>query len=469
MDYIEKNTNTIAERDQAFDESEELVFQLLDQHKYFECRDELLSHDAVEISELLEDVMREYDMQRAVILFRTLPKDMAVDVFSRLDSDDQMGIIDIITDVEITSIIRELDFDDKIDVLEEMPSNLVDKILEKTPKDERKQINTFLMYKEDSAGSLMTPDYINLRKDMKVREALDHIKSVGMNSETIYTCYVLGDGRTLIGIVSMRTLVTSDYDLSIGDIMEEDVVFAHVNDDQEEVADLFKRYGFIAIPVVDNEKRLVGIITVDDILDVMEAETTEDIERMGGVIDGDDRDYLDMSVMQHVKSRLPWLAMLMCSYFITGGIISAFQGQLSKVISLVIYMPMLTGTGGNSGSQSSTLIIRGMATGELETSDWFKVVWKELRVGTIVGFCVSLINVVRILFMDHNGIGVALTVSCSMVVIVIIAKIAGAMLPMLAKRVGIDPALIAGPMMSSLTDMVSLCIYFFMAKSFLGI
>ena len=465
----ENNTNTIAEQDKEFEDSEDRIFEMLEEHKYFECRDELLERDEVEMTEILEDVIRDFDMNMAIILFRTLPKDSAVEVFSRFSKDNQLAIIDIITDAEIKNIVEELDFDDKIDVLEEMPSNLVNKILEKTPASERKLINTFLMYKEDSAGSLMTPDYINLRKDMTVREALDHIKDVGLESETIYTCYVLEKGRKLEGIVSLRTLVISDYNARISDIMREDIIYVHVNDDQEEVADIFRRYGFLAIPVVDNERRLVGIITIDDILDVMEEETTEDIERMGGVIDAHNREYLDISIWGHVKARLPWLLLLMCSYFITGGIIASFEQTLSKVISLVIYMPMLMGTGGNSGSQSSTLIVRGMATGDIDTGDWIKVAWKEIRIGLIIGICVSIINVIRIIFLDHNSLGVALTVSCSMTLVVIFAKLIGASLPMLAKKIGIDPALMAGPMMSSITDMISLLTYFLMAMLFLGI
>lgn len=465
----ENNTNTIAEQDKEFEDSEDRIFEMLEEHKYFECRDELLERDEVEMTEILEDVIRDFDMNMAIILFRTLPKDSAVEVFSRFSKDNQLAIIDIITDAEIKNIVEELDFDDKIDVLEEMPSNLVDKILEKTPASERKLINTFLMYKEDSAGSLMTPDYINLRKNMTVREALDHIKDVGLESETIYTCYVLEKGRKLEGIVSLRTLVISDYNARISDIMREDIIYVHVNDDQEEVADIFRRYGFLAIPVVDNERRLVGIITIDDILDVMEEETTEDIERMGGVIDAHNREYLDISIWGHVKARLPWLLLLMCSYFITGGIIASFEQTLSKVISLVIYMPMLMGTGGNSGSQSSTLIVRGMATGDIDTGDWIKVAWKEIRIGLIIGICVSIINVIRIIFLDHNSLGVALTVSCSMTLVVIFAKLIGASLPMLAKKIGIDPALMAGPMMSSITDMISLLTYFLMAMLFLGI
>ena len=463
------NNNTVVDMEQAYNESLEKIFGLLEEKKYFKCRDELLKHDEVEIAEMLVDIRREFDLQRMVVLFRSLPKDISVDVFAELSTDDRLDIINIITDPELKYILDELDFDDMIDVLEELPSNIVDKILDKTPKSERRLINTFLKYKEDTAGSLMTPEYINLRKDMTVRQALDHIKEVGLDSETIYTCYVLDSGRKLIGVVSLKSLVISQDNLSISDIMHDDPVVAHVDDDQEEVSDLFIRYGYLAIPVVDNEYRLVGIVTVDDVLDVIEEEATEDIERMGGVIDTTDKEYLDQSVLQHVKARLPWLFLLMCSYFITGGILRSFEHAMSAVIELVIYMPMLMGTGGNSGSQSSTLIIRGMATGEIELRDFLKVMWKEIRVGVIVGICLSILNYFRIVYLDHNPPMVAITVCVSMILIVIIAKLIGSMLPMVAKRIGIDPALMAGPMMASITDMISLCTYFIMAGLFLHI
>ncbi|MBQ6582403.1 MAG: magnesium transporter [Mogibacterium sp.] len=457
--------------EQAIDYSTEKIFSLLEEKKYFQCRDELLKYNEVDIAEILEEVIEEYGLQKAVLLFRTLPKDISVEVFAHLDVDEQVDIINLITDPEIQYIMDELDFDDMIDVLEELPANLVDKILEKTPKNERRLINTFLKYKEDSAGSLMTPDYISLRKDMTAKEALRHIREVGMDSETIYTCYVLDGGRRLTGIVSLRSLVIAPSSTKILDLMHEDIIVAHVDDDQEEVSELFKRYGYIAIPVVDNEGRLVGIITVDDILDVIEEEMNEDIERMGGVIDTNDKDYFDLSVFGHVKARLPWLLLLMCSYFITGGLIASFENTLSQVIALTVYMPMLMGTGGNSGTQASTLIIRALSTGEveLELKDALAVFWKELRIAVIVGICVSAVNFVRIVWLDHNGILVALTVCCSMILVVIIAKCLGGLLPMAAKRIGIDPALMSGPMMASLTDMVSLGTYFLMATYFLHI
>ena len=464
-----ENVNMVPDMDQAYDESFIKIVELLETKKYFHARDELLTHNEVEIAELLVDIRREFDLKTMVVLFRALPKDISVDVFAELSIDDQVDIINIITDPEIKYILDELDFDDMIDVLEELPSNIVDKILDKTPKSERKLINTFLKYKEDSAGALMTPEYINLKKTATVREALDHIKDVGLDSETIYTCYVVDRGRKLIGVVSLKSLVISPDTALVEDLMHDDPVVAHVDDDQEEVSDLFTRYGYLAIPVVDNEFRLVGIVTVDDILEVIEEEVTEDIERMGGVIDTTDREYLDMSVWQHVKARLPWLFLLMCSYFITGGILQTFEDAMSAVIALVIYMPMLMGTGGNSGSQSSTLVIRGMATGDLELGDFVKVMWKEIRVGVIVGICLSALNYFRIVYLDHNPPMVAITVCVSMILIVIIAKLIGSMLPMLAKRIGIDPALMAGPMMASITDMISLCTYFIMAGLFLHI
>ncbi len=455
--------------EKAVEESKERIFELLEEKKYFQCRDELLKHNEVDIAELLEEVMEEFDMQKAVMLFRTLPKDISVDVFAYLDVDDQVEIINCITDPEIRYIIDELDFDDMIDVLEELPANLVDKILDKTPKSERRLINTFLKYNEDSAGALMTPDYINLNKNWTSVEALAHIKEVGMDSETIYTCYVLDSGRKLTGIVSLRALVIAGDQVKVSELMHEDFVVARVDDDQEEISELFKKYGYLAIPVVDNENRLVGIVTVDDILDVIEEEATEDMERMGGVIDSNDKDYLDMTVFAHVKARLPWLLLLMCSYFITGGIIASFEEALSAVIVLVTYMPMLMGTGGNSGTQASTLVIRGMATGELELSDFIRVAWKEIRVGVVIGIALSVINYARIVFLDHEEPRVALTVCCAMVLVVIIAKLIGSLLPMLAKRIGLDPALMSGPMMASITDMISLCTYFAMAGLFLHI
>ena len=437
--------------------------------KYKQARDELIKSSAVDIAEIIDEISAELGIEKAVVMLRTLPKDVSVEVFAYLPLDVQVKLINSITDKEIQFIIDELAFDDMIDILDELPANLVDKILEKTSKEERKLINTFLNYPDTCAGGLMTPDYISLGKDMTVADAMAHIKEVGLDRETVYTCYVKEEGRKLLGIVSLRTLVVSDGSECVSNLLNEDFVCVNVLDDQEEVSEVFKRYGFLAVPVVDMERRLVGIITVDDILDVIEEENTEDFERMAGVIDKTDREYLDISVWRHAANRLPWLFILMCSYLITGEIIKSYEDGLSKVISLAAYMPMLMGTGGNSGSQSATLVIRGMALNQILLKDALKVVWKELRVSLVIGLLLSSLNFVRICWLEQNGSGIALTVCCSMIIIVIAAKSIGSMLPMLAKKVGIDPALMASPMIASVIDMVSVFSYFMLASIILGI
>ncbi len=444
------------------------IIELLKSKKYSRARDEILENNTVEIAEILEEVIEELGIEKATILFRTLPKDVSVEVFAYLPIDDQIDIIAGITDREIQYIMDELAFDDMIDVLEELPANVVDKILEKTTKDERRTINTFLNYPETSAGSLMTPDYISLRKDMTVAEALTYIKKVGMDTETVYTCYVKDEGRKLLGIVSLRTLVVSDDNIQLEELMHEDMVYVNVLDDQEYVSDLFKKYGFLAMPVVDNEQRLVGIITVDDILDVIDEETTEDFHKMAGVAVSTE-EYLDTSVWKHVKNRFPWLFFLMCALMITGFIITKFEDILSQVIVLVAYLPLLMGTGGNSGAQSSTLIIRSLALGDVVLKDATRVLWKELRVSLLVGLGLSILNFVKIIFIDGEGYLIAFTVCISMLIVIMAAKILGGLLPLAAKRIGLDPALMASPMITSLTDMISVLTYFALATLILGI
>lgn len=463
--------NKAMDLDLLMDESLDKILRLLEEKKYFQARDELLKYNAVDIAELLEDITEETEIEMTIILFRLLPKDVSVEVFSELPSDDQVEVVNGITDKEIDFIVKEMDFDDKIDILEELPANIVDKILEKTPKNERKLINTFLNYPDTCAGSLMTPDYISLQKDWTVGEALDYIRRVGMDAETIYTCYVKDSGRKLIGIVSLSTLVITDDEIRIKEIMRTDYVYENVYDDQEDVSEDFKKYGFLAIPVVDKEHRLVGIITVDDILDVMEEEATEDIERMNGVIDWEnsDKGYLDISVWQHALNRLPWLVILMIAYIFTGMIITRFEGRLSQIICLVAYMPMLMGTGGNTGSQAATLIIRGLATDEVDTSDVLKILWKEIRVGLLIGAILSILNFARVCWLDGNGPTIALTVCSAMLFIVVFAKVLGSMVPLFVKKIKLDPALIANPAISSVSDMVALSIYFAMAMLFLGL
>ena len=458
-------------RDELLKQSTDLILEYLEQKKYFMARDELMKYNAADIAEMLEEVSDEASLRMTVILFRLLPKDVSVDVFSYMSSDGQVDIVSEITDKETQFIVDELDFDDKIDILEELPANLVNRILEKTPRSERHLINTFLNYPDNSAGSLMTPEFVSLKKDWTVREAMEHIKEVGTDAETIYTCYVRDNAWKLIGIVPLRTLVVTNSDTKINEVMRTEFVCEYVDTDQEEVSDDFQKYDLIAIPVVDKEYRLVGIITVDDILDVMEDEATEDIERMNGVIDLDnsDSDYLDISVIQHAKNRLPWLLVLMIAYIFTGMIVTNFENALSSMIALVTYMPMLMGTGGNCGSQAATLIIRGLATGEVELDDWMRIMWKELRIGVVVGVVLSAVNFLRVTIIDGQSAIVAVTVCTSLLFIVMIAKLIGSMIPLIVKGIHLDPALVANPAISSVSDAIALSIYFVMAGLFLHV
>ena len=458
-------------RDELLKQSTDLILEYLEQKKYFMARDELMKYNAADIAEMLEEVSDEASLRMTVILFRLLPKDVSVDVFSYMSSDGQVDIVSEITDKETQFIVDELDFDDKIDILEELPANLVNRILEKTPRSERHLINTFLNYPDNSAGSLMTPEFVSLKKDWTVREAMEHIKEVGTDAETIYTCYVRDNAWKLIGIVPLSTLVVTNSDTKINEVMRTEFVCEYVDTDQEEVSDDFQKYDLIAIPVVDKEYRLVGIITVDDILDVMEDEATEDIERMNGVIDLDnsDSDYLDISVIQHAKNRLPWLLVLMIAYIFTGMIVTNFENALSSMIALVTYMPMLMGTGGNCGSQAATLIIRGLATGEVELDDWMRIMWKELRIGVVVGVVLSAVNFLRVTIIDGQSAIVAVTVCASLLFIVMIAKLIGSMIPLIVKAIHLDPALVANPAISSVSDAIALSIYFVMAGLFLHV
>lgn len=452
--------------EKTFDDTVEEIIKLLENRQYRSAREEILKNNGVDAAEILEEIIEELGIKIAIVVFRMLPKDVSVEVFSYLTIDDQKDIINGITDMELSYIIDELDFDDKIDVLEELPANIVDKILEKSTKAERKLINTFLNYPDDCAGSLMTPEYISLQGSMTVREALKHIKDEGMDSETVYTCYVKSEGRKLEGIVSLRTLVVSDDDTLISDLMHTDFVEVNVYDDQEEVSDAFMKYGFLAIPVVDNEGRLVGIVTVDDIMDVIEEEATEDIERMAGVLsDDDDREYLDISVWGHIRSRIMWLTLMMFTAMITGGILGAFEDMLTP--TLVCYIPLLMGTSGNAGNQAATLVTRGIAVGDLDTDDALRVLWKEFRIG--IGICLVLgsINFIKVLAIDRVDITTALIVNLSLVIIVIIAKMLGGLIPMAAKKLGIDPALVANPLLTSLSDMISVVTYFAIATAML--
>ncbi|MCR1970581.1 magnesium transporter [Clostridium cochlearium] len=442
----------------------EEIISLIREKKFHNAREKILELNPVHISDIIECL----DISEAILVFRMLPKDMAVDVFNYLEKDFQTNIITGITDKEIKHIIEEIYFDDMIDLLEEMPANVVKKILKYSNVEERKLINEFLNYPEDSAGSLMTIEYVDLKKDMTVREALQHIKDTGVNKETIYTCYVIDKQRKLEGIISLRKLILSDYDLLVEDIMKTDIVFVNTNSDQEYVANVFKKYDLLVMPVVDNENRLTGIITIDDIMDVIDKEATEDFQKMAAMAPSEEK-YLDTSVWTLAKNRLTWLVILMISATFTGNIIKSFEDVLQSVVVLTAFIPMLMDTGGNAGSQSATLIIRSIALGEVQGKDILKVIWKELRVSLIVGFSLSLINFARIYYLEKTPFEVSLTVCITLFFTVILSKIVGAILPMIAKKIKVDPAIMASPLITTIVDATSLIVYFSVAKMLMGI
>ncbi|WP_077369425.1 magnesium transporter [Anaerosalibacter sp. Marseille-P3206] len=441
-----------------------ILEQYLQDKKYRELRSELIDMREVDIAEFLEEI----DITTALMLFRMLPKDLAVEVFSYFPSEKQKEIVGNITDKEIQFIVDEMYFDDMIDLLEEMPANVVKKILSNSSAEERKLINQFLNYPQDSAGSLMTIEYVDLKKKMTVKEALAHIKDIGLSKETVYTCYVTDKNRKLEGIVSLRKLVVGEEEELIKDIMEEDVVYVNTHDDQETVADVFRRYGFIALPVVDMEGRLTGIITVDDIVDVIDKESTEDFQKMAAMSPSEER-YLDTSVFTLAKHRIIWLLFLMVSATFTGGIIKRYESVLESSVLLAAFIPMLMDTGGNAGSQSSTLVIRGLALGEIELKDAGKVIWKEFRISTIVGIILAIVNFARIYYFEKVNFLVAFTVSVTLVVTVVVSKMIGGLLPIIAKKMKIDPAIMAGPLITTIVDALSLTVYFTIASAILNI
>lgn len=443
---------------------ERKIEMLLEQKKYRELREELIQMNPIDIEEILEEL----DIAIALMLFRMLPKDVAVDVFSYFPVDKQKEIVGCITDKELEYIIDELYFDDMIDLLEEMPANVVKKILLNSNQEERKRINQFLNYPQDSAGSLMTIEYVDLKKEMTVGEALAHIKETGLSKETVYTCYVTDSNRKLEGIVSLRKLVVNEENESIKNIMNRDVIYVNTHDDQETVAALFRKYGFIALPVVDKENRLTGIITVDDIMDVIDKENTEDFQKMAAMSPSED-EYLDTDVFSLAKHRIIWLLFLMISATFTQRIITRFEDVLQSTVLLASFIPMLMDTGGNAGSQSSTLVIRGLALGEVHPKDIGKVVWKEFRISIIVGIVLALVNFLRIYYIEKVNIYIALTVSVTLFFTVIASKVIGGILPIAAKKLKIDPAIMASPLITTIVDALSLTVYFTIASLILHI
>ncbi|WP_461246394.1 magnesium transporter [Treponema sp. R6D11] len=416
----------------------------------------------------IADISEELDKENKVRLFRILPKAIASEVFAYMDSDHQQIVIEALTDTEIGEIMNKLFMDDAVDFIEEMPANIVKRVLKNVQPEKRKLINNFLQYPDDSAGSLMTTEYVDLREDETVHKAFDTIRSTGLDKETIYNCYVIRKDRVLVGSISAKTLMLSKPRQRIGNIMDTNLVYAYTTDDQEAVAEQFKKYSLLAMPVVDKEKRLVGIITVDDIVDVIVEESTEDIEKMNALAPSDDP-YLKTGVFQLARNRIIWLLVLMLSATITGLIISNFEAGLAALPILVAFIPMLMDTGGNAGSQSSTLIIRGMAIGEITPKDIIRIVWKEVRVGLICGLALGTINFIRIYLMNGQNLMLCVTVTLSVCCTIIIAKTVGCVLPLAAKCLKIDPAVMAAPLITTIVDAVSLIIYFLFAKMIIGL
>lgn len=438
---------------------EKELLNYINKKNYIQLKKELSEMNEVDIAEILDNL----EPSVTLLIFRMLPKDIAVEVFAYFSPEQQADIINAVTDKELKYILDELFFDDMIDLIEEMPANLVNKILINSTQDERNLINQFLKYPANSAGSLMTIEYVELQKNMTVKEALDHVKEIGLSKETVYTCYVTDKNRKLEGIVSLRNLVVTEGYKKITDIIHEDVIFVNTHDDQETVANIFRKYGFLALPVVDKEHRLTGIITVDDIMDVMEQEATEDFQRMAAMAPSEEA-YLDSSVFVLAKQRITWLLILMVGAALTGGIITKYENILSSVVILTAFIPMLMDTGGNSGSQSSTLIIRGLATGDVELNDAWKVLWKEFRVSILVGVGLAIVNFAKNMLFDRVGLLVSATVSVTLFVTVIIAKVVGGVLPLIAKRLKLDPAIMAGPLITTIVDSLALIVYFSIAS-----
>ncbi|MCL2229766.1 MAG: magnesium transporter [Treponema sp.] len=416
----------------------------------------------------IAEILGELDGDKIIQMFRILPKAIASDVFSYIDTDHQQAIIETLTDSEVGDIINTLFVDDAVDFIEEMPASVVKRVLQHVPFAKRKIINQILQYPDDSAGSIMTTEYIDLREDTKVKEAFDTIRTIGLNKETIYNCYVIRKDRLLVGGVSAKTLMLSKPQDKIASIMDADIAFAYTTDDREIVVDLFKKYNLLAMPVVDKEQRLVGIITVDDIVDVIVEESTEDIEKMAAIVPSDET-YLKTTIFQHARNRFLWMLILMLSATITGTIISSFEKGLMAIPILMAFIPMLMNTGGIAGSQSSTLIIRGMAVGEIDLKDILIILWKELRVAVLCGLGLGLVNFIRVLIMNNNDWKLCLTITVSLFCTICMAKTVGGVLPIFAKRLKIDPAIMSAPLLTTIVDAVSLIIYFSFAKLIFGL
>lgn len=449
----------------------EKALELIENKKFAELKSLLEEENPADIN----DIFEELNDQQSILVYRLLPKELAAEVFVEMDSEKQEFLINAFSDSQLKDVFDELYYDDTADIIEEMPANVVKRILKIVSPDMRKAVNDLLKYPEDSAGSLMTTEFVRLRKNFTVQESLDLIRSVGVNKETIYTCYVTDDKNHLIGIVTAKDLLLSDLSETVSEIMEDNVIYVNTLDDSEQVVLMFGKYDFLALPVVDNENRLVGIITVDDAFDVMQEETEEDFSKISGIVPGD-TEYLKTSVFKLWTSRIPWLMILMISATFTGMIISKFENALAVLPILTAFIPMLMGTGGNAGSQASVTVIRGISLGQIEFRDFFRVVWKECRVSVLCGIALGIAAVVKVMLVDnylmHNPevtIFVALVVGITLFATIVSAKIIGCALPLLAKKIGLDPAVMASPLITTLIDTVSLLVYFYFATLILNI
>ena len=449
----------------------EQLLELAQNKQYRQLKEILSEMNEVDVADFMDEV----EPEQLIVIFRLLPRELAADVFTYLeDREDQEKLIGALSDQELRGILDELYVDDTVDIIEDMPANVVSRILRNTDAATRSQINQLLKFPTDSAGSIMTTEFVYLHPDATVEESFARIRQVGVDKETIYTCYVTRR-RKLVGVVTVKALLLSSYETHIRDIMETNVLSVNTLDDKEDVAQMFSKYDLTALPVVDADERLVGIITVDDAMDVIEEETTEDFEKMAAILPSD-KPYLKTTVFETWKSRIPWLMMLMLSATFTGIIITTFESALAACVVLTSFIPMLSGTGGNSGSQSSVAVIRALSLDELEFADMISVVWKEIRVAALCGLCLGAANFVKMMLVDnmlmHNPsvtVAVAGVVSLTLVLTVICAKVVGCTLPMVAEKIGIDPAVMAAPFITTVVDALSLLIYFAIATRVLGI
>ncbi len=449
----------------------EEILTLTENKEFVKLRSTLSDLNAPDIAFILEEIPKEHILK----IFRLLPKELAADAFIEMDPDTQEHLIGAFSDSELRAVLDEMFLDDTVDIIEEMPANVVKRILRQSDSETRTQINKILNYPKDSAGSIMTIEYVDLKANMTVGEAFDRIRTTGLDKETIYTCYVTDQNRHLIGITTVKDLLLSAPDKKIGNVMETKVIFVDTFEDKENVANLFDKYDFLAMPVVDKETRLVGIITVDDVIDVLRQEHTEDIEKMAAMLPSE-KPYLKTSALEIFKNRIPWLLLLMLSSTFTGKIISSFEETLSVCVVLTAFIPMLMGTGGNSGGQASVTIIRGLSLGEINTKDVLKILGKEFVISLFCGLSLAIVNFAKMMFVDQgviiasgqNPVPVSFVVSLTLLTTVISAKIVGSILPMLVKRLGFDPAVMASPFVTTIVDALSLLIYFEIASGILN-